>query len=283
MKKQLGIYILFCGLILILGSCNLEKEISIELPPYDGQVIVECYLEPGKPYNLLLTKSTGFFDPLQLDPTQALADILLQNAEVKITHEGNIYELNNTLGFNPVTATFSNYSLPTNVPFDFDSNFDLEINTAEGDVITATTRLLPSIPFDSIVVEFLDTDTLARVLTYLTDDPDTTNYFRRQLHHTRLDSFPLQDFLPTDEFNDNNTLLFGTAFEFEPGDTIINTVFHIELEYHAFLNSLFLAQQANGNPFAQPSTLNSNVFGDNNPIGIFTGLSYARDTTIIQN
>jgi hypothetical protein len=130
-------------------------------------------------------------------------------------------------------------------------------------------------------VQFNDTDTLARVLTYLTDLPNEDNYFRRMLHEGSLDSLPRQDFT-TDDRVVEDVVVFGTNYDFEIGDTVINTIYHIDKAYYDFLESVQIAVDGNFNPFGQPSPIISNLEGSANAIGIFTGLSYDRKATIIQ-
>ena len=166
---------------------------------------------------------------------------------------------------------------------DLDADFTLNIVLKSGGRITGNTRILPFVPIDSIVIGWSpDFDTLARVLTYITDDPNTTNYYRRLLNYSSLDSFPEQDFLVDDRLNQTTKIAFGTGYDLKMGDTIYNTIFHITPDHYDFIESFQLAVFGNQNPFAQPSQIRSNVSGDANPIGIFTCLVYDRDTTIIQ-
>lgn len=264
-----------------LTSCGgLEKEIELEIPIYESELVVECYLEPGQPFNLLLTKSAAYFDPFPDVGPEYLESILEQNADVTIEHNGQVYELQNGLFFNSQTLKLNNYQSSAPVPNDLENDFTLNISMKDGRKITGRTRILPKVPIDSVVVEFNEeVDTLARVLTYLTDDPAQDNYYRRQLHYSTLDSIPDQDFTTNDDFVDEGKLLFGTGFEFEEQDTVFTTIFHIDREYFDFLESIFFAVDANGNPFGQPSAINSNVEGDG--IGIFTGLSYDRVRVIV--
>ena len=79
-------HIFWAAGISFLASCNLTNDVNIELPAYDQQPVVECYLEPGKPFRLLLTKSYAYFDPLGLD-SSFLEKTLLSNALVTISLE----------------------------------------------------------------------------------------------------------------------------------------------------------------------------------------------------
>ncbi|MBP6810954.1 MAG: DUF4249 domain-containing protein [Saprospiraceae bacterium] len=264
-----------------LLSCNLSKDIEIDLPEYDRQPVVECYLEPGKPFRLLMTRSYAFFDTLGLS-SNFLQNTLLDSALVTISYNGQTDTLKNQFVpvLNPVK--FFNYVGDNLVPATPGTEFVLNIRLAEGGEITATTTMLPKVAIDSIVVEFsAELDTLARMLTYITDDQNQENFYRRLLNYSSLDSFPDQDFLVTDRFSQTALIAFGTGYELAEGDTVFNTIYHVTRDYYDFAESVQLAVSGNLNPFAQPSPIKSNVRGSANPIGIFTPLVYDRDTTIV--
>jgi hypothetical protein len=277
-----------CSILLFtfsFQSCgNLEKEINLDLPEYQSQYVVECYLEPGQPFGLLLTRSVPYFEPFPTDLLNFVENIVVDDAEVTITHDGVDYLLANEPTINPTTFKLYNYTNPALVPMDYDHDFSLKITTPDGKTITATTRLLPVVPIDSVVVEFDEKkDTLARCLTYISDDPTTVDYYRRMIHrNSLLDSIPQQDFTTNDDYVDDRTIVFGTGYDLKEGDTIYNTIFHIERAYYDFWESTFNAISSNGNPFGQPSSIISNLKGDAGAIGIFTGLSYDRVMTIVK-
>lgn len=272
------------GLLITIGwaatSCNLEQEIELKLPAYDSRLVVECYLEPEQPYRLLLSRSTAYFDSFPVFGRDFLSEIFVDEALVTITHRGKTVRLPNNPVLDREREKVFNYWSPERVPVDFEEPFYLQIVTEEGDTLHATTTLLPAVPIDSVVVEFQESDTLARVLTYLTDPPDTSNFYRRVLHKGNLLTAPEQDF-PSDDRIVENILVYGTGFDYAPGDTLINTVYHIEPAYYDFLETINRAAASNGNPFAQPSPIISNISSTTEAIGIFTGLSYDRRQTVI--
>jgi hypothetical protein len=283
---RLSIFANIAAAILMTSCGSLEKEIDLNLPEYQSQYVVECYLEPGQPFALLLTRSVPYFAPFpdSSDLLEFAESLLVDSAQVKISHNGNEYVLSNIPFFNPLTKKAFNYFNPTLVPQDYDNSFSLEIITPDGKNINAKTRLLPVIPIDSVVIERNEkVDTLFRVLTYLTDVPNQENYYRRMLHHNSLDSIPEQDFTTFDDFVDDGKIVFGSGYDFEEGDTVYNTIFHIDRAYFDFWESTFNAVNANGNPFGQPSAIISNLQGDAGAIGIFTGLSYDRVMSIIKD
>ncbi|MBC7774812.1 MAG: DUF4249 domain-containing protein [Phycisphaerae bacterium] len=268
--------------VLFLMACNLTKDVEIDLPEYDRQPVVECYLEPGKPFRLLLSRSYAFFDKLGLDST-FLENTLLDGAMVTVTYNGQTDTLKNQLTADLSPVKIFNYVGQNLVPSTPGTEFVLNIRLADGGEITGATSMMPLVPIDSVVVEFSpDIDTLGRMLTYITDNQNQENFYRRLLNYSSLDSFPDQDFLVTDRFSQTALIAFGTGYELAEGDTVFNTIFHVTREYYDFVESVQLAVIGNLNPFAQPSPIKSNVHGSANPIGIFAPLVYDRDTTIVR-
>lgn len=270
-------------LVLALGACNLEQEIDLELPVYESQLVVESYLQPGEPFTLLLTQSAGYFDPFPTENDEFLEQILVDDAEVAILHNGNRYELENGLFFNPFTLQVFNYGSTEMMPEDFDNDFELEIITAGGQTATATTRLLAPISLDSIIFDGNNSaDSSVTALTYFEDEfRESDNFYRFMIHRATLDSL-YSDFVFSDRVVETSTIVVGTAPDFEVGDTLINTLIHITPEYYDFYNSVQGAIFSNGNPFAQPGGIISNIEGDANATGIFTTLQIDRVTSIIE-
>lgn len=276
-----NIYFILCSIFILFNACNLEKEIEIDLPDYESRPVVECYLEPGKSFALALSRSASYFDTFPSINFNFLQEVLISDAKVTITHNGKVYELKNGLIFNPALQKAVNYYNSELVPADYTNNFDLKITLADGKTIEATTRMLPKVAIDSLVVQFQEEDTLARVLTYLTDVPNQANYYRRMLHESSLDSLAKQDFIIDDRIVES-VIAFGTGYDYAAGDTIISTIYHIDKAYYNFLESVFNARDSNGNPFGSPSPIISNVRGTANAIGIFTGLNYDQRTLVIK-
>ena len=270
----------FLLLLVVAGlatGCNLEREVEIDLPGYSQQPVVECYLEPGQPYRLLLTRAFGYFETFDIDdPSQAL----IGGATVVIRHGNSSVVLNNSLFFDPQTRRFANYVADELVPADPGTDFTLDIVLPDGETITASTTMLPLVPIDSLVVE-ANPDTMYRVLTFFTEDLSTNNYYRRMLHFGSLDSLE-QDFLVEDDFFDTDLGVFGMAYSLVPGDTSIHTLVHIDATAFHYFNTVQQSIGANLNPFGQPGLIESNLQGTADAMGIFTGLQYERDTVIIE-
>lgn len=274
----------FILLTAFMSACNLEQEVDIDLPAYSSRPVVEVYLEPGKPFRALITRSDAYFaDFPGLD--EFPGGLLYDSAEVMIMHQGETYTLTNQLIFDPIAGKLYNYAASATVPDRIGEPFELLVRFPDGTDARAETALLPVVPIDSVVIEFPEDaeagDTLARALTYFTDIPGQTNYYRRMLHFGSLDSLE-QDFIADDQIVDDSLIVFGTGYDYAVGDTVINTLYHITETYATFLESLNAAVSANGNPFGQPSPVISNLEGSANAIGIFTGLTYDRRLDIVE-
>ena len=134
------IYFYAFAFTVFLFSCGgLEKEIDLELPAYESQIVVECYLQPGLPYALALTKSAAYFDPFPTNNFDFLESILEEGAEVIISHQGEFIKLENQLYFDQEAQRLYNYFNSDLVPADFENNFTLSIVTKDGREVRAFT------------------------------------------------------------------------------------------------------------------------------------------------
>lgn len=279
MKNQF--YIFLAGLAIFLTSCNaLQREVDLNLPEFESELVIECYLEPGQPYRAILSETTPFFGNVSTELPN------VEGATIIITHNGvadTLMELDTLqIAFTFfLTGKLYNYGSTTIVPEDFDNDFTLEVYDTEGRQLNATTRLLPKVALDSIEILPPLNDSTYTFLTYFPDNPDEANYYYRTTHRTQ----PIGDSLKTaflldDQFpNVFNQIVAGGPPLYEFGDTVIVSVFHVTEAFNDFIQSTTDAENNNGNPFGQPGSITSNVVGGQ---GIFTGLAYDRKTYYIE-
>lgn len=319
-KIMIKYLIPMCCVFALIAACDLERDIDINLPEYESEIVVESYVESGQPLRALVTESLSYTElpsPTPLDenvpvtvsadgqvftlplsqieallvtPGDTLAEAqfeafksaiellgLISDATVTITHNGTTRTLEEGIYFDFDNAKVYNYGNSFMPSTTYNEDFSIEVNSRER-TATAITQLLPPVSFDSIVYSFDSSDTLAAVQTWFTDDPAMDNYYRFMLHKGQLGETD-QDFSVNDRFFNGDPVPFGSNFEFGIGDTAIVTLFHIDEIYHDFLETYEDAFFANGNPFAQPVQITTNMEGG---LGIFAGLSYVRDTVIIE-
>ena len=260
----------FFLLLAALAGCNMEKEIDLNLPEFRSEIAVECYLEAGKPYRATIMESTSYFD--RPEP------IIIPDAVVIITHNGQADTLQYRPGYNQEDERFFTHISGTIVQGNPGETYALEVYDSRGRKVTGIARFLPVVPIDSIELRRNSQNKVA-LLTKFTDDGSTENFYRYQLHKDSLSSRKRQsDFESSDEIYNGQRYAFGSSYRFDPKDTLFVTLYHIEPQYYHFMNTLDAAQDANGNPFAQPIALRSTVQGG---IGVFTTLTYDRRQVVI--
>jgi hypothetical protein len=81
MKKPLGAIGIVVALVTLLVAC--EKDITIDLPQAETKIVVQGSIEPGQPPIVILTYSSGYFDPADVN---AIANSYVQDANVRMVH-----------------------------------------------------------------------------------------------------------------------------------------------------------------------------------------------------
>ena len=269
MKKVLS-YIFMLALA-GFSACNMEKEIDLNLPEFQSELAVEGYLEDGQPYRVAVYESTSYFD--RPEP------ILVPDATVIITHNGHADTLRYSPFYDKETEKFYTHTSRTKVNGQPGESYALEVFDARGRRLTGFAQFLPKVTIDSVEWKF-NSAGKALLNTTFKDEGSTTDAYRYQIHKDSLSVRKREtDRFTTDRLNNGNKMLFGTSYRFEQNDTLLVTLYHIERPYYDFLSTLDDAQNANGNPFAQPSAIKSTVQGG---IGVFTTLSYDRKQVILK-
>ncbi|MFQ3576830.1 MAG: DUF4249 domain-containing protein [Cytophagales bacterium] len=261
MKKLL----LFLVGLLMFSSCNLQQEIQINLPDYEREIVVECYLEPGKPYGLLLTESSAF-------GASTLPNVLVP-AIVTITHRG----VSDTLLPVPTIDTayykFYNYVSNKIAVYDTFNEYHLEIKLLTTlKRISASTKFMPIIPINSYRFVVRD-DSSAAIRLSVFDPPNKSNFYRLIVNGDTLREPERFNQTFSDDFFDNGRITFFSNFRFDLGDPLILTLHHLTPEHYFFWRSIQDALAASNNPFSVPSRIRSNIVGGT---GIFTALSFDR-------
>jgi hypothetical protein len=276
MKRSPLILLLSLLLLGLASSCLPEKEVEIELPPYERQLVVECFLEPGKNLRLLLMESVGF--------TEGPDTPLVEDAIVIISHHGIQDTLAETFSFEPIGFKFFNYNSTFIVPQDYDEVYELHIKTPDGRELNGSTKVYAPVQLEPLELSF-DQDSMASITLRWWDVMGTSNYYLCALHRGTLYNADEEyegglefDFVLDDRIGDGELFTIATLFDFKHGDTLIGSLYQIGEDYWRYVNSVDDAASSNGNPFAQPGMLQSNVQGG---IGVFTGFEVVRDTIIV--
>ena len=269
---------------------NLTQDINLNLPTAEKKLVVECYLQPGQPYALSLSETVDYFGAITL-PT-------VKNAIVTITYNGQIDTLK-PLSIPLNGQIISAYVAFKAVPTDYSSIFRLDVLAADGRKCWATTTIAPPVTFDS-VQQFNYTSGTKAIIGTLKDNGNTADFYRYLLFKRALDTtknsagMPIQPLQTAwknkyvrqsrndDRFINGQNLVLVTnldKYTDMPNDTFVSYLYHVTPQYNEFLKSAAAASNANGNPFAQPAELVSNINGG---IGIFTGYQPSVHHTILR-
>ncbi|MGV3639320.1 MAG: DUF4249 domain-containing protein [Adhaeribacter sp.] len=253
--------------LLLLGAtaaCSLEKDIDLNLGLHQPQLVVECYLEPGKPYRLTLTESSGYFDAPE--PPQ------VPQALVVISHLGRRDTLRYLPALDSIQKKLYTHFSPTLVSGKPGEVYTLEISDQQGRKITGSTTLMAPVPIDSLLYRFNDRQK-AYVEARFRDPGESADHYFFSVHLDSINRKAEVNYQVPDQLNNGKPFALGSGFDFEPYDSVIVSLFHLEKQYYEFLNSTEEARNANSNPFAQPSRLRSTVQGG---LGVFTNLAVSR-------
>lgn len=266
--KQL-IYSLFLLSVVSLASCNLDKEVEIDLPPFESKLVTECYIESGSNIQLALTQSQNYFTTAD---SGILKSLFINDAEVVINYEG----IDHKMDFNPMIdfkeMKWFNYKLNDSLDLKPGVPIYLRITDKKGRSISGETSYMNPVKIDSAKF-FNKDDTATYVLCYFTDKSPLKDYYRFRVRKLNDSSKVMLDYATDDEIFNNKTAVLGSSPSFKKGDTAEVTLYTISKEYYNFINTVRSAQSSNGNPFAPPGVIESTVKGG---LGVFTTTPYDR-------
>lgn len=301
-------------LTIVFASC--EREIEIDVPAGETQIVVEGTIETGQPPVVILSKTRGFFEPTS---AQDIANGYIDDAEVRVngillnricsdslTPEYqaivsgligiSVEDLNDLricayIGLDPALIGTEN------------TIYDLSVK-AEGKELSATTKIPTIIKPDSVWFRlWADSPRYGYVFCNLSD-PDTINnayrIFTKRIGPNENDN-PVDDlyYAPLgstfiDEFFNGETIEVGftrgqppnstrptdqgdESTYFEVGDKFVFKFCSITQTSYNFYLTFESQQGTNGSPFASPANLISNINGG---LGIWAGYASSLDTVI---
>ncbi len=308
--KKCG-YIFVCLFALLSMAC--ERDIDLDIPGGEQKIVVEGWIEPGAPPIVILTRSQPYFGNSTFS---SLEGLFVHNAAVTVsqgTYSSPLFEIcsasvpdsllpfiSGFLGIDSATLASVNYCVYTT--FDpqifgqVGESYRLHITTS-GQELYAQTHIPQPVSLDSLWFKLAGSDSLGFVWARLTDPDTTGNAYRWFAMRKGKD---LGYIAPTGSAFDDN-FFNGTSFDFgfargrnsfsttsEPpeergyfkkGDTILVKFCSIDEAHYQFWRTFEIQVISNGNPFASPAPVNSNIHGG---LGVWGGYSPAYDTLIAQ-
>ncbi|MEX1188242.1 MAG: DUF4249 domain-containing protein [Bacteroidia bacterium] len=288
-------YLIPVLVILLVVAC--EREIEIDLPNNQNLIVVEGSIEAGQAPVILITRNRGFFESFPTDLQSFVEEFVIQDAEVIISDGIQTETLELTLDF--VNYPFFYYT-GNLITGQAGRTYSLEIR-AEGQLLTSSTTIPGTVSIDSSWFELnpfdVNEDSLGVSFVSIMD-PDTFGNAYRMFakRNSETTFFPVPGSSFNDDFVNGQRVTFfsgrseqpfATTIGFDPDeffykleDTIFLKFATIGRKEYDFYSTLDAAINSNGNPFASPTLVQSNISGG---LGVWVGMSVTFDTTIATN
>ncbi len=287
MKRKFKINILLIATIaFFVSSCT--KDLEVDIPDYVQMVIVEGSIEPGQKPFVQLTYNAPYFGN---NDYSDFSQFIVKNALVTVNDGITTDTLKELF---PGQGLFYSGQNMTGV---VGRTYFLTINV-NGKTYTSNTTIYPSVTLDSTYFKLQNNDSLGYMWATLNEPQVLGNCYRWYAKRIGKDN---QFYAPynsafDDKFINGKLFDFGydrgtdpnsTAADdsnaergyFKKGDVVVVKFCTTGQNEYLFLRSYYTNLLSNGNPFASPSNIQSNVQGEN-VLGLWCGYNPVYDTVI---
>lgn len=289
MKKLLNLLLIST----VLMAC--EKEITVDMPTPESKVVVEAAIEEGQYAWAFITKTAAYFAPVD---SAIIMNMIVKNATVIVSDGTQLDTMH--LSFDPYTFPYLKY-VGSKIIGQAGKAYELII-IVEGNTYHAKTTIPNAVALDSLKFKpDINQDTLGFIWLYL-KDPDTLgNYYRAFTKIIGKDSVFLHPYpsvtddrffngqkaeyqlfrgrnpLEDNQYNSQGLDSAGVArWYFRAGETVVVKIAQIDNEHYRFWYSMEQQFMTDGNPFATPTSLKTNIQGG--AIGVWGGYGVFIDT-----
>ena len=313
MKKTL-----FLSVLLTLGLNSCTKEVIIDIPGYEEQLVIDGRIEQNSPPFVLLSKSQDIYAPTDL---QAYLATFVKGAKVTVSNgiktvvldeicsdnlpPGSEVLLENLFGI--PASELANVNFCAYTTFDMDiwgeieKTYTLKVEVG-GQTYNAVTEIVPKVDLNTL---FWKTDSGLSQYGFgwanLTDPPNQFNGYFMEVKRINMVNGEEKDNLYEPIFNpaNNDEFFDGTTFDFgytnpqsysdatvpdnvkgyyKLGDTVAVRFSSLDRDAHRFLYDKYIQLTNGGNPFAVPTNVKSNIKGG--ALGAWLGYSVNWDTLV---
>ena len=257
-------YLIFICFCFQFSGCVLNNDANIEFPGIEQKLMMECYLTPGRNFEMRLMEANSFQDDLVLQ--------LAWNADIFIKSDDKEIGLLNILNVNDATNYVFNYGVPDIVPDDYKGMYTIEVATESGEQITASASALKFIPIGN--VQEVENEIRVKFKVPLDTKEKFFSIIAEGIAGDEI-KIIIEDF--DGSFWAEEEITLSLRGDFENWESLKVKLMHISSDYYQFRESVDNAHSANIDPFTVPTQIKSNVNGG---IGIFT--FYTIDALVIR-
>ena len=280
--------LIIIAFLAILFSCT--KEITVDVPLPEEKIVIEGWIEQGKPATVVITKNSPYFDTVNIN---TLIEMFIKDAKVTISDGTNSEELVYTQnGFAWPLVYYKGSTLLGEIG----KTYSIKVE-ANGKTLTAETNITHAPVLDSLWFKLdANQDSLGYAWLRFTDPGNETNYYRLFTKRLGKDA----DFIPNYGSVSDDKYFNGLTFDFnifrgelsysnpdinrdemgyfKLGDTIVMRVCSINKEHYNFWRAAEQAILTGSNPFVSPASIPTNIIGGG--LGIWGGYGATYDTVI---
>jgi hypothetical protein len=302
----------FFFFVFFLISC--ERDVTIDLPDTDGRMIIEAKIEEGMPPIVILSKSIGYFKATDQSTYESL---FIRGASVNISSDNGTITLTEICSRSfpdsllPLLASFLGVDVNMLAAVNFcvystlnpaywgqvGKTYKLSV-IHQAQEYTATSTIPQNVYLDSLWFELYGgSDSLGFLWARINEPPGLGNAYRWYAMRLGKDNSFIAPYgsVFDDKFIDGLNFKFAynrgampnstaeddnnaEAGYFKKGDTVLVKFCSLDYPTFLFLRTFEAEIVNNGNPFASPTTIQSNISGG--AIGYWGAYSFKIDTVI---
>lgn len=312
MKKLIYISIL----AFLAVSCT--KEVEIDIPGYEEQVVIDGVIETGMPPIVMISKTKDIYAPTDID---AFLNGYISGAVITVSDGTNTVILDEWCSDNLPAGTeqmaadmfgipvseLANYhicaylSLDASIFGQVGKTYHLTVEY-EGQTYESNTTIVQPTYLDSVYWRPEGASTTHGFSwAHLTDPPQKGDAYQWEIKriNTGADGLPIdknfkKPFSPVVDDEFFNGLSFEFAYEnpyavdpslpedefgmYALGDTVVIKFSKMDNDVYEFMEKKYIQLQTAGNPFATPTNIPNNISGG--ALGVWAGYSPTYDTLI---
>jgi hypothetical protein len=269
------IIILIGMLSVFFVSCEKEAK-EIHIPDQEAKLAVSCFISPGDTaVDVYVYLSQPVF--AVQDPNAGV----VQNASVVFSNGSVSIPV-------PYNSSFGTYHVSFASPIDYNTTYYLAVSDAQGRQVSAKTTTptagFPAFEASQDEKENANNNTTYEVTCKITDIAGEENYYRIRCAKVSYDSLLMDttiygegmNVFVDDHTGDGNTAVAKISiFSYTVSESATYRarrvmVIKCNKDYYNFHSSISDANNSNGNPFAEPVIIYSNVEGGFGCFGAFT-------------
>ena len=302
----------------ILSFVSCTKEVEIDIPGYEEQIVIDGVIETGQPAIVLLSSTANIYSPTNLEAylngfvsgaTIVVSDGILSDTLVEICTD------NLPPGTEEIAAAFFGIPVDQLVTLNLCGYFSTQIVgevgktytlnvVVDGESYSSVTRILDPTPLDSLFWKpEPPLENHGWSWAVLSDPPGLNDAYRWEVKRLNMLPDGSQDplfYKPFGPFFDDaffDGLTFEFAYEnpinffdetvsddyrgyYEQGDTILVKLSKLGKSEFDFYEKKYNQMYTAGNPFATPTNIPTNIEGG--ALGVWAGFSPWCDTLICQ-